>query len=88
MARLTIDDLKKVKQQVGNQYGILGGVDQVNILQKGSIQQVEEVTRKTMETGKPGGNFIIQSADFLEYGTPVENVKTFVDTAIKAAWYE
>lgn len=80
-------DLKTAKQQVGNDYVILGGVDQVNVLQKGNIKQVEKITRETMEKGKPGGNFIIQSADFLEYNTPVKNVKAFVETALKNAYY-
>jgi len=80
-------NLKEAKQKVGNDYVILSGVDQVNVLQKGNIGLIEKVTRETMEIGKPGGNFIIQSADFLEFGTPVENVKAFVDTAIQWSWY-
>jgi hypothetical protein len=28
-----------------------------------------------MEAGKPGGGFIMQPVDFLEYGTPPENVE-------------
>ncbi len=81
-------ELSKAKKQVGNDYVILGGVDQVNVIQKGNIEQIKKITRETMENGKPGGNFIIQSADFLEYGTPVENVRAFVDTAIENAWYK
>ncbi len=80
-------DLKKAKEMVGKDYVILGGVDQVNVLQKGTPRQISEQTRRTMNIGKPGGNFIIQSADFLEYGTPVKNVRSFVNTAIEEAWY-
>ena len=42
---------------------------------------------RTMEIGKPGGRFILQNADFLEYGTPPENVEAFVATAIEHAGY-
>jgi uroporphyrinogen decarboxylase len=80
-------DLKQVKEQVNNEYVILGGVDQINVIQKGTVEQVRKVTNETMRVGKPGGNFIIQSADFLEYGTPLENVKAFVQTALDNAWY-
>ncbi len=37
--------------------------------------------------GKPGGRFILQNADFLEYGTPPENVRAFVETALEHAAY-
>lgn len=35
----------------------------------------------------PGGGFILQSADFLEYGTPLENIEAYVDTALQHADY-
>ena len=73
-------DLKKAKEIVNGEYIILGGVDQVNVIQKGTIDQVKRATEETVKIGKPGGKFILQSADFLEYGTPVENVKAFIET--------
>jgi uroporphyrinogen decarboxylase len=66
---------------------MLAGVDQVNVLQNGTIDQIKEITEKTIKIGKPGGKFILQSADFLEYGTPLENLEAFVKTAIDNAWY-
>ena len=80
-------DLAKAKEIVGGRYVMIGGVDQVNILQGGTPEQVAEVTRRTIEAGKPGGKFILQSADFLEYGTPVENIETFVRTGIQYGGY-
>lgn len=80
-------DLAEAKKIVDGAYVMIGGVDQVNVLQKGTVEQVREVTKKTIETGKPGGKFILQSADFLEYGTPLENIEAFVKTGIENAWY-
>lgn len=80
-------DLAKAVEIVNGDYVIIGGVDQVNILQKGTIEQVQQQTREIMEAGKKNGPFIIQSADFLEYNTPVENVEAFVNTALKCANY-
>jgi hypothetical protein len=62
-------------------------VDQVNVLQKGTVDQVRQATLETMEAGKRNGPFIIQSADFLEYSTPIENVEEFVTTAMATAMY-
>jgi hypothetical protein len=66
---------------------MISGVDQVNVLQKGSVDEVKRVTEATMKAGKPGGKFIMQSVDFLEYGTPLENIEAYVETAMEHAWY-
>jgi uroporphyrinogen decarboxylase len=80
-------DLKKAKEIVNGDYIMIGGVDQVNIIQKGTIDQVKRKTEETILTGKPGGKFILQSADFLEYGTPVKNIEAYVQTALEYAGY-
>jgi len=80
-------DLAKAKEIVNGEYIMLAGIDQVNILQKGTVDEVKKVTEETMKIGKPGGKFIFQPVDFLEYGTPVENVEAYIRTAIDNAWY-
>jgi len=39
------------------------------------------------EDRQAGGKFIMQPVDFLEYGTPVENVEAYVKTALEHAAY-
>jgi uroporphyrinogen decarboxylase len=80
-------DLAQAKAIVGDAYIIVGGVDQVNVIQNGTLDQVKRATEETIKIGKPGGRFILQSADFLEYGTPVENVEVYVATAMEHAAY-
>jgi uroporphyrinogen decarboxylase len=80
-------DLKEVIKRSGKAYTILSGIDQVNILQKGSVEDVKRSTEEIIKAGKPGGKFIMQPVDFLEFGTPVENVEAFVKTAIEHAAY-
>jgi uroporphyrinogen decarboxylase len=80
-------DLSLSKRLVGDAYVIIGGVDQVDVIQRGTVEDVQRATEETMRMGKPGGRFILQNADFLEYGTPIENVEAFVRTALAAAWY-
>ena len=80
-------DLAEAKRLVGDRYVIIGGVDQVLVIQNGSVDDVRRATAATMEAGKPGGRFILQNADFLEYGTPPENVRAFVETALEHAAY-
>ena len=67
---------KAVKAAVDGEYVILSGIDQVNVLQNGTVDAGPAASRaETMEAGKPGGGFIMQPVDFLEYGTPAENVR-------------
>lgn len=80
-------DLAKVKELVNGEYIILSGIDQVNVLQNGTLDEVKRVTEQTIKIGKPGGKFIMQPVDFLEYGTPIENVAAYVRTALEHAAY-
>ncbi len=80
-------DLAKAKAVVGGAYVITGGIDQVNVLQKGSLDDVKRLTEETIKIGKAGGGFVLQSADFLEYGTPIENIAAYVETAMQYADY-
>ena len=80
-------DLAEAVRLAGEDYVIIGGVDQVDILQQGTIEDVRRATAAAMAAGKPGGGFILQNADFLEYDTPMENVQAFVTTALEGAWY-
>jgi uroporphyrinogen decarboxylase len=80
-------NLAKAKEIANGEYVMIGGVDQVNVIQKGTIDQIKRKTEETIKTGKPGGKFILQSADFLEYGTPLENIEAYVGTAMQFAGY-
>ena len=80
-------DLAGAKELVGDAYVILGGIDQVNVLQNGTVDMVRRATEETIKAGKPGGRFIMQPVDFLEYGTPLENIRAYVETALEYAAY-
>jgi hypothetical protein len=80
-------DLRKAKEIAGGAYVMLAGVDQVNVLQKGTVEDVRRVTRETALIAKQGGKAILQSADFLEKGTPQENLYAFVETGLEYASY-
>jgi uroporphyrinogen decarboxylase len=80
-------DLRKAKELVGDSYVMVGGVDHVNIIQNGSIDEIRRATEETVRIGKPGGGFILQTADFVEYGTPVEHIEAFVKTGIEHGGY-
>jgi uroporphyrinogen decarboxylase len=80
-------DLGRAKKIVNGEYVIVGGVDQVNVIQNGTVDVIKQKTEETIKAGKPGGQFILQSADFLEYSTPVKNIEAYVETALQFAGY-
>ncbi len=51
------------------------------------VDYVRHATRTAMEAGKPGVGFVLQPVDFLEYGTPVDNVEAYVRTAMETPTY-
>ena len=55
-------DLARAKQIVGNSYVIVSGMDQINVLQQGTVDQVKRATAAAMEIGKPGGGFILNTS--------------------------
>jgi len=61
--------------------------EEPHFLKTASPEEVADRTRSVMETGKPGGHYIFSTSDFLEKGTPLENVKAMIDAATGSGWY-
>jgi len=80
-------NLAEAKSRSKGKFIIVGNVDQVNILKPGPIDKIKKVTEKTVEVGKVRGKFILQSADFLEYETPLKNLETYIKTGIEYGDY-
>jgi uroporphyrinogen decarboxylase len=80
-------DLAEARRIVNGEYITIGGVDQINVIKNGTADDVKRVTARTMQIGKPGGKFLLQNADFFDYGTPVENIRAFVETGLEHATY-
>ena len=75
-------DIPKAKELLKDKAVIIGNLDQVNILKPGPLGVIEKKTVETVNQGKPRGNYIFQTADFIEYDTPAEHVSAMVDTAV------
>jgi uroporphyrinogen decarboxylase len=80
-------NLKEAKEKSEGKFTIIGNIDQVNILKNGSIDTIKKNTEETIKIGKQGGRFILQSADYLEYDTPIKNIEAYIETGIKYGGY-
>lgn len=79
--------LLDAKNYFGNKMCLLGNLDQIHFLKTASPLEVAKKTREIMEIGKPGGHYIFSTSDFLEKGTPIENVKAMIEAAKEAGQY-
>ena len=66
---------------------MVGGIDKLQLLLKGTTDQVRKEVARTVRQVKKHGNHIIQNADSLEYSTPVENIEAYIESAVENAWY-
>ena len=76
-------DLDELAKHWNGEFSVTSGVDQVNVIQHGTLEDVRRATLAAIEKGRQFPSFILQNIDFLEYGTPVENVKEFVRVALE-----
>lgn len=81
------NDLRAAKEQVGEKLILIGNIDQVHFLKTASEAEVRERTAEIVQIGKTGGNYIFAASDFLEKGTPVENIRASIAAAKEAGKY-
>lgn len=75
------NDLARAKRNIGDKITLVGNLDQIDFLKKATTDEVYEKVEKMMEIAKPKGRYIFSCSDFLERGTPIENVKAMIDAA-------
>lgn len=81
------NDLAEAKKLLGGQMVLSGNLDQVRFLKTASPREVAQKTEEIMSAGKPGGRYIFATSDYLETGTPIENVKSMIETAKRCGAY-
>ena len=75
-----ITEPEKVRAVFGGKVGMIGGMDQFNILTNGTASEIKAEVRRLFEGfGKDGGYVCSASDHFFE--TPVENLKEFAVAA-------
>jgi uroporphyrinogen-III decarboxylase len=74
-------DLASAKQRVGQQVCLKGHIDQVNLICFGKPAQIRQAVREALEVAKPGGGFILGTADSIRPESPPENIKAYFEAA-------
>ncbi len=80
-------DLGEAKAELGPHMALSGGIDQKEFMLTASVAEVEQRVAEVLEIMKPGGGYILSTVDYLSEGTPIENVRAFVDAGVKHGRY-
>ena len=73
-------DLAKAKEQLAGRCGIAGNVHPVDVLLRGTTDEVKRETLKCLKQGGKKG-YILMAGCAVPPGTPLENLRTMIETA-------
>lgn len=74
-------DLKSCKEKIGDKMCLIGNVDPVQVLLRGSVQDVENAARKCIDDASKGGGFILGSGCEVPMYTPQANIEALIRVA-------
>ncbi len=81
-------ELSEAKHRVGERLFIKGNLDAVNVLLRGSTDQVGEAAKNCLSAASAGGGYILSSACSVAPHTPPENILQLFDVVQKYGLYE
>ncbi len=76
-------DPGEMKQSFGGRLAFDGGVDQINVLVRGTPEQVRDEVKLRIGQMASGGGYIIGPSQVFSADVPFENVRAFFDSAIE-----
>lgn len=75
--------LADAKREIGDRVFLKGNIDSVNVLLKGSPDDVRRAARECLDAAAPGGGYILSSACSVAPAVPPKNIEAMVETAAK-----
>ncbi len=73
-------DMKSIAGVLRGKRGMIGGIDQINVLTEGTMDDVRAHVQKVCNTYAPGGGFTACACDHF-FDAPVENIKAYAHEA-------
>ncbi len=80
-------DIAEVKEALGDRVCLIGNIDGIGVVGRGTTAEVERETARIMEAGKKGGGYIFNSGEGIPYEAPEENMRAMIRTARKHGVY-
>ena len=80
-------DLAEVKRKIGDRVCLAGNLDPINVVERGTPQDVEREVRKCIGDAAEGSGYIFATADQITNITSVENVRCMLEAVKKYGRY-
>ncbi len=79
-------DIYEIKKRVGGKLCLIGNID-VDLLLRGTPEEIEEDTKKHLRELGPGGGYVLGSSNSIHRTIRAENYRAMLDTALKYGKY-
>jgi hypothetical protein len=80
-----ISDPNKVRQAFRGKIAMIGGMDQFNVLTRGTPSQVRAEVRRLFEGFGPDGGYILSAADHF-FDAPPDNLRAYAAAAAECLY--
>lgn len=80
-------DLIESKKILGPYMVLAGGIDQKEFMIRATPPEIERKIAQILEIMKPGGGYFLSTVDYLSEGTPIENIKAFIEAGLRYGEY-
>ena len=80
-------DLARLKHEFGSRLSLMGNLHTTDIMLRGSVQDVEEASRRAIDDAASGGGFILSTGDQCGRDTPEENIFAMIRVAQEYGQY-
>jgi len=75
-----MDDTAKFKREFGDDLTVWGGTCNAATLERGTVQEVKDETRRRVDDLAPGGGFVAAPIHVIQGGVPPENIMAWWET--------
>ncbi len=80
-------DLREIKEKFGDRIALKGNLHTTEVMLRMKPAEVEKKAREVLETGMPGGGFILSTGDQCGRDTPEENIFKLLELSEKYGKY-
>ena len=81
-------DIAEVKNRVGNRKALVGNVDGLHLLPKGTKEQIESEVKRQLSVAAKDGGFVMGAGSPIAPDTPTENMLVFLNATRKFGRYQ
>jgi len=81
-----VNDIAEIKAKYGDRLVLWGNIS-IDLLGRGTPEQVVEAVRELIQVAAPGGGFILSSSNALGWETSAANARALYDAGEEYGWY-